>query len=207
MIKSSSDHERDLALYEFHVACPQPTAEQIIEWTERYPQFAEDIRLHAAISRDWDASASTGEPTDLPISDTMVARARSRVLNALFQSETQSIATEVGSSSGFHEMLESRGQKIPDMAKSLGIGRDVIADLFNGWMAEPVGRMLIDAVRGFFGITETAFQSAYRHAFNNPRLQHAKSSGPPIIRRRSYEQIIEGSNMSPERKKYWLGET
>lgn len=207
MMTSPRENERDRALYAFHLACPHPTAAQIIEWTERYPEYAEDIRIHAAISRDWDASDSTGEPTDLPISDTMMARAHSRVLNALFQSESQAATSEVQPSLGFHEMLESRGQKVHEVAKTLGIGRDVLADLFNGWMTEPVGRMLVDAVRGFFGITETAFHHAYKHAFDNPKLQHAKSSAPPIIPRRSYAEIIAGSNMSPERKKYWLGET
>ncbi|MBB3302856.1 hypothetical protein FHT72_006813 [Rhizobium sp. BK077] len=207
MIRSPRENNRDRALYEFHVACPHPTAAQIIEWTERYPEFAEDIRIHAAITLDWDAADSMGEPTDLPISDTMMARARSRVLNALFQSESEAATREAEPSIGFHEMLEQRGQRVHEVARELGIGRDVLADLFNGWMIEPVGRMLIDAVRGFFGISEATFQRAYKHAFDNPTLQHAKSSGPPIIPRRSYAEIIAGSNMAQERKKYWLGET
>jgi len=206
MTKSPRENDRDQVLYEFHVACPHPTAAEIIEWAERYPQFAEDIRMHAAISRDWDVTDSMDEPEDVPISETMMARAHSRVLNALFLSKSQATREEAEQSIGFHEMLESRGQKIPEVARELGIGRDVLADLFNGWMTEPVGRVLVDAVRGFFGITEATFQNAYRHAFDNPKLQHAKSSGPPVIPRRSYEEIIAGSNMPPERKKYWLGE-
>ncbi|WP_426129697.1 hypothetical protein [Pararhizobium sp. PWRC1-1] len=206
MTKSPREHDRDRALYEFHLACPRPTAEQIIEWTERYPQFAEDIRIHAAISLDWNAADSLGRPAEIAISKTMMARAHSRVLNALFLSETQVTAPEVKGAAGFHEILESRGQKVHVVAKELNIGRDVLADLFNGWMTEPVGRVLVDAVRGFLGISEAAFQSAYYHAFNNPKFQHAKSSGPPIIPRRSYEEVIAGSNMSSERKKYWMGE-
>lgn len=207
MIKSLRDKERDQALYEFHVSCPQPTAEQIIEWTERYPKYAEDIRIHAAISRDWGASDSSIDPSDIPISDTMMARAHSRVLNALFHSESQGATSETEPSFGFHEMLATRDQRIPEIAKQLDIGRDVLADLFNGWMVAPVGRVLVDAIRGYFGMSVAAFELAYQYACNHPKLQHAKSVGPPIIPRRSYKEIIAGSSMSPERKKHWMGDT
>lgn len=47
--------DRDEVLYAFHRAYDRPTAEQIVEWVTKYPQFAEDIRTHAAISWDWAA--------------------------------------------------------------------------------------------------------------------------------------------------------
>jgi hypothetical protein len=53
---------RDDALWAFHLACERPTAEQITDWTRRYPQFAEDIRAHAAVARDW-AARRTRRPT------------------------------------------------------------------------------------------------------------------------------------------------
>lgn len=206
MNKQPRETDRDRVLYEFHVVCPSPTAAQIIEWTERYPEFAEDIRIHAAISRDWDAVDSVREPIDHTISDTMMARAQSRVLNALFLNDAQTKPMEAEVAIGFHEMMRTRGKQIHEIAKELGVGRDVLADLFNGWMTAPVGHRLVEAVCGFFGISATAFQRAFQIAFDNPRLDHAKSSGRPTIPQRSYEEIIESSNMPPERKKYWLGE-
>ena len=50
--------ELDEVLFAFHQACEHPTAEQIIAWTGRYPEFAEDIRAHAAILKDWAARRS-----------------------------------------------------------------------------------------------------------------------------------------------------
>ena len=47
--------DRDEVLFAFHQTCTDPTAEQIIEWVERFPQFADDIRAHAAILKDWAA--------------------------------------------------------------------------------------------------------------------------------------------------------
>lgn len=206
MSKTTRENDRDHALLEFHRLCPRPTAGQIIEWTKRYPEFADDIRTHAAISRDWDAADLSNE-ADEDISETMKARAHSRVLNALFLSESPVLITEIETAGGFHEALEARGQRVHEVAKELDIGRDVLADLFNGWMTAPVGRMLTDAVRGFFGMSAAAFELAYQYACDHPKLGHAKASGHPTIPRRSYEEIIAGSNMSPERKKYWLGET
>ncbi|MBY2994496.1 hypothetical protein HF263_23005 [Rhizobium leguminosarum] len=206
MSKTTRENDRDHALFAFHRLSPRPTAEQIIEWTKRYPEFADDIRTHAAISRDWDVADSLNE-ADEEISETMKARAHSRVLNALFLSESPVLTTETETTGGFHEVLEARGQKVHEVAKQLDIGRDVLADLFNGWMTAPVGRVLADAVRGFFGMSAAAFELAYQYACDHPKLGHAKSSGQPTIPRRSYEEIVAGSNMSPERKKYWLGET
>src|SRR4051794_9861937 len=55
---SDCPQDRDAVLFAFHEACPRPTAEQIIDWTSRYPHFAEDIRDHAAVARDWVARAA-----------------------------------------------------------------------------------------------------------------------------------------------------
>ncbi|MGO7274710.1 hypothetical protein ACCT18_05350 [Rhizobium ruizarguesonis] len=206
MSKSPTNNERDRALYQFHVACPRPTADDIIEWTERYPQFAEDIRVHAAISRDWDAADSTGDEADDTISDVMMARARSRVLNALFKSEAKTEVSEPEATVGFHDMLAARGTTTPKAAKELEIGRDVLADLFNGWMIPPVGPRLVTALGFFLGISKREFDRACLYAIQHPTLQHAKSAAPPVIPKRSYEDVIAGSNMSAERKKFWLGE-
>jgi hypothetical protein len=72
---------RNEVLFAFQQACEHPTADQIIEWTRRYPQFADDIRAHAAIARDW--AARNGEPVAEP-DESMLACGYSRVLNALY---------------------------------------------------------------------------------------------------------------------------
>lgn len=61
--------ERDGVLFAFHEACPMPTADQIIEWTERYPTIADDIRAHAAVSRDWvyRGGLTADEPTKIEL--------------------------------------------------------------------------------------------------------------------------------------------
>jgi hypothetical protein len=69
----TADHthlsHRDEVLLQFHEAYPVPTVKQIIEWAERHPQFAEDIRAHAAVSRDWAAKGgmTADEPTKIEL--------------------------------------------------------------------------------------------------------------------------------------------
>ena len=45
--------DRDSVLFAFHQECERPTAEQIIAWTKRFPEFADDIHDHATVAWDW----------------------------------------------------------------------------------------------------------------------------------------------------------
>ena len=144
MSQHNRKEERDEVLFAFHRACERPTAEQIIAWTDRYPQFADDIRSHAAVSRDWAASE------DLPAveaDETMLARAYSNALNALYEAEIEaSSAAPARAAKNFHEMLKERGKEVFQLAGELDIARGVLADLFNGWMLAPVRKRIVDAV-------------------------------------------------------------
>lgn len=204
MSETVNENDRDQVLLQFHARYPRPTAADVIEWVERYPQYAEDIRLHAAISRDWDAADALGEQEPEPISDAMMSRAHSRMLNALYQSESKARAETADATPDFHDMLQADGREIYEIAKDLDVGRDVLHDLFNGWMDPPVGRRLVRAVCAVFRITAMAFDRALAHAISNPRFGQAKSAAAPSVRRRSYEEIVNSSNMKDDRKKYWL---
>lgn len=103
---------RDEVLYAFHLAYERPTAAQITEWTRRYPQFADDLRAHAAVARDWEAR------TDAPAAEpdqTMLSRGHSRVLNALHNAAAaaakQPAAAEPCQS--FQQMMSARGTDVP----------------------------------------------------------------------------------------------
>lgn len=50
-------NRRDEVLFAFHEACDAPSPEDIIAWAEKYPEYADDIRAHGAIRRDWAAQA------------------------------------------------------------------------------------------------------------------------------------------------------
>lgn len=195
---------RDEVLFAFHQACERPTADEIIDWTERFPHFAEDIRAHAAVSRDWAARGS--EAVEEP-NEAMLANAYSRALNALYNAEVEAAsAGAVLPAESFQQMLAERGEDVPSLARALNIARSVLADLFNGGMLAPVGKRLMDAIVGRVTRTRKAFDDALMIALASPRLGHAKSKAPPGIIPRRYEDIIRDSDMPEERKRYWLAE-
>ena len=195
--------ERDKVLLAFHQACERPTAKQIIEWIDRYPQYADDIRAHAVVSRDW--AAQEGLPVAQP-DDIMLARAHSRALNTLYNAEVEASKSTLEVSHDFHELAKACGKEVFQIASDLDISRSVLADLFNGWMKPPIRPRLVDALVTALAISRSGFEQAIQHAVQNPRIGHAKANGFPKVITRGYDEIVRESNMTPERKSYWLEE-
>lgn len=199
---SNPKETRDEVLFAFHQAFDRPTPEQIIEWTRRYPQFADDIRAHAAIARDW--AARKGLPVAVP-DETMLARGHSRVLNALYNAEIAAKAAGEPCES-FQQIMAERGTDVPQLARELDIARSVLADLVNGGVLAPIGKRLVNALTRALSISVAVFDAALQRALHSPRLGHAKADGPPTITPRPYEEVIRSSNMAPQRKEYWLSD-
>lgn len=192
---------RDEVLFAFDQACSRPTAEQIIEWCERFPKFADDIRAFAAISRELAAHAALpAEKAD----DTMLARGFSRVLNLLYEAEKA--ATTSSRAQSFEQAMQARGTDTKQLARSLDIARSVLADLFSGRMLAPAGARLVAAFRGALGMTPEGFAAAHDLALRTGSVVHAKATEAPTATPRPYDAIIRDSGMSDERKQYWLSE-
>ena len=194
--------DRDEVLFAFHEACSRPTAQQIIDWTSRYPQFADDIRAHAAVARDWDArrELAAEEP-----SETELARAYSRAINALYDADTKA-ATSATAPQTFQDILAARGTNARALAQDVGISRGVIADLIGGRMRRPVGRRFLDAVCRALAITHATFSAAIEMALGSPQPVLAKAASAPTINARSYEEVIRDSGMTEDQIRYWLDE-
>jgi hypothetical protein len=195
--------DRDDVLFAFHEACPRPTAEQITDWTGRYPQFADDIRAHAAVARDWDAGLElTAEEPD----DTTLARAYSRALNALYQAD----AAVVPDGEYFQDILAARSMAVPALAREIGgdigLRRSVIADLIGGRMRPPVGRRFLDGFCRVLTITHDRFHAALERALGSPSAVLAKSDAAPTVNARSYEDVVRESGMTDDQIRYWLDE-
>jgi len=194
--------DRDSVLFAFHQECDRPTAEQIIAWIDRYPEFAEDIRAHATVAWDW---AMRNRLPAEEVDQSLARRAYSQTLNAIFDEENNEKSVQVVCQS-FQEMLAAVGKTVPDIAREIVIDRPIVADLINGWMCEPIPVRLADAMIASLATTSASLHSALRMAQQSPYLGHAKSDKTPVITPRSGEQIIRESGMSEERKRYWLGE-
>ena len=203
MTDRSPTPDRDEVLFAFQEACPRPTAQQLIDWTGRYPQFAEDIRAHAAVARDWVArrKLAAEEPDE-----TTLARVYSRALNALYQAD----AARANSEEYFQDILATRNMDVPVLAREIGgavgIRRSVLADLIGGRMRPPVGRRFLDAICRVLLITHDQFYAALERALAAPRPGLAKSDSTPTVNARSYEEVVRDSGMSDDQIRYWLDE-
>ncbi len=206
MTEHSQTPDRDDVLFAFHEACPRPTVEQIIDWTIRYPQFADDIRAHAAVARDW--AAREALPAEEP-GETMLARAYSRALNTLYKADAVTKPAEADAAQSFQDIIAARGMTIPALTREVGgivgIARSVLADLVNGAMRGPVGQRFLDAVCRALAITHDRFYAALEKALAAPQLGHARADAAPTVNARSYEEVIRSSDMTPHQIRYWLG--
>ena len=206
MTASNTNMERDAVLFAFHQECERPTALQIIKWTERYPQFADDIRAHAAVRLD---RAPDADQSDLEPDATMLARGRSRALNAVFNAGREAESDQLGHEASqltWQQMLDTKGITVPQLARQIDIDRMVLAELAAGRMRPPIGCRLVDALTRTLNTTATWLDAAVPRLVAAPRLGHAKADRAPTIYTRSYEEVIRASSMPEERKLYWLGE-
>jgi hypothetical protein len=196
--------ERDEVLFAFHQNCDNPTADQIAEWTERYPQFADDIRAHAAVRAEW---ASEQQESELEPDEAMLARGRSHALNLLHAAQQESTAEQTASELTWPQAVSAAGFDIPRLARCININRMVLAELNAGRMRLPLGRRLVDALTDVMSVTATWLDRAVADLLAAPRrLGHAKADEQPVINTRSYEEIVRASPMSDADKKYWLSE-
>ena len=194
---------RDEVLFAFHRECATPTLDQILDWTQRYPEFAEDIRAHARIMRDWAANESEEEVVE----EMMMSRARSRALNAIYNAQAaEEDKAQAVPETTFDQLLSSAGLDTRQLGRAIDVGRDVLSDLFRGRMAPPIGPRLVKALRDQLKATRAQFDRALAYSQAHPSVGHAKASQQPTIIQCSYEESIRRSTMSPERKSYWLEE-
>ncbi len=204
MTERNRNPVRDKVLIAFHETFSQPTDNDIAEWASRYPQFAEDIREHAAIKREW---ADAPQSDFVEIDGTMLAQGRSRALNILHDIEraTAETAPETKSMT-WPQILFSSNTTIPALARDINIDRMVLAELSAGRMRLPIGKRLMDALVDALKLPCTVVQNALVVlAAAPPQLGHAKADKQITITPRSYEEIIKASTMPSERKHFWLG--
>lgn len=203
MIERNRNPERDDVLFAFHQTCDNPTAEQVSEWTHRYPQYADDIREHAALRAQW---ASDSDGHDAEPDESMLARGRSHALNLLHSARQEAAAQNV-SEKTWAQALSAAGFDIPRLARYINIDRMVLAELNAGRMRLPLGRRLTDALTDVLGMSAAWLERVVSDLLAGPRrLGHAKADEAPTINTRSYTEVIHASSMSETEKRYWLGE-
>jgi hypothetical protein len=204
MTNQNRTDDRDTVLFAFHQACSRPTADQIIEWTDRYPQFAEDIRAHAAVTWDWVAMEGKA-PAEAD--DSLIAETYSRALNIIWHASDAASAKGTAPVRSFQEIMAERGTSVPQVARRIGIKRGIVGDLVSGRMSGPIKNVFVGAFSGALHIARDAFEAAHARALAAPTLGPAKADHAPSIIVRTYEEIIRTSDeLTDEEKRHWLEE-
>ena len=117
MTERCRTEERDEVLFAFHVACEDPTPEFVEEWVRKYPAYETDFRAHAGIlaRRLLEAQEPALEPDE-----TMLARGRSRALNAIYNSEVDGIIHQSGRPASAAQPVDERAssRRLPRLERS-----------------------------------------------------------------------------------------
>jgi hypothetical protein len=200
MTKANQNQERDAVLFAFHKAFERPTATQIIEWTERYPEFADDIRAHAAVAREW---ADDQHAVSAEADESLLAAGYSRALDLMHKARTSTSEAQ----RSFQDVIAARGMTVPQVARAIGIDRGIIADLFSGRMSGPIRNVFVDAAIGVLTMSRDTFARLHQRALSNPTLGYAKATHAPSVVVRPYDDIIRTcDDLTEDEKKKWLEE-
>jgi hypothetical protein len=202
MTNNNVNADRDDVLFAFHQKCTRPTADDISTWVRRYPQFAEDIRIHAGIARDM----ADEEENSMEVPEAVFRRGYSRALSALYSADLENAASESDMYRSFEAVLEARGKTIPTLANEIAIRRSVIADLFGGRVLPPLSQRMTEALQRSLVISAEKVLELLQHALGQPKLGMAKARNITAVIARPFEEVIRTSGMSEEQIRYWLGE-
>lgn len=198
---SKNDIRRDEVLFAFYEACERPTAESIAEWTRRYPEYAADIIAHAEHQLAWLAQP---EHHDREPDEADVVRNWSWTLDAMYKAQNAKQSADAPGET-FSQLLEMQGLTIPSLARKLDIDRLVIGELNAGRMRLPVHDRFLDALVDALGRARQDLQSVLGRTMSAPAIGNAKAEATPVVHQQTYEEVVLGSEMSTEKKDYWLG--
>lgn len=201
MHNKDENADRDDVMFAFHQECPQPTADDISKWARRYPHFAEDIRIQAAVARDM-----AEEKNSMEVPETVFQRGYSRALSALYSADLENAGSESNAYRSFEEALEALGKTIPVLASEIDIRRSIIADLFGGRVSPPLSKRMTGALQRSLAISADKVLNLLQHALDHPRLGMAKATSISAVVARPFEDVIRTSGMPEEQIRYWLDE-
>ena len=199
--------DRDEVLFAFHQECERPSAEQIVAWVNRFPQFAEDIRAHAAVAWDW---ATQTVDSEVEVDETISARAYSQALNIIYSAEHSDTPAKMQvACRTFQQMQTAVGKETYQTCKmQLDVGREVLSPIYSMvGCCHPFAIVSSMVVRSLLGHFQTR-NSTPHWILRWTHLIWATRSpiDTPVVKARPCDDIIRDSNMSPERKRYWLEE-
>ena len=180
------------ALLEFELACPLPTMDDVREWQDKYPAFQREILDHAAEVADDVLSGSPLREAKFDKRDEpFVARALEAAITARGMGRPTTTLADAARASG---------RSTEEIAAAVDLPARIMADVLSGAILGGLPSKLVKRLASFLpemgGLGSMATGAV--------SMGHASAKGAPVRATRTFAQAVEESDMSPDRKAFWL---
>ena len=186
----------------------EPTAANLQEWVERYPQYRRELVDFAAAWAEQLLLPPAPE-MELETEKVLIDRAMSYVLTVAYErdTQTQSLAESGKAVHSLTEEARRAGIKPQQLANALVLDLPLISKLNNRQITE-IPALLISHLGQLLqkpaAVIEAYFAQPPQVAVDAAFLAHGKPASPA---RQTFADAVRASSLSVEEKARWLGET
>ncbi len=208
-MENRSEPTLDDALNTFVEENVRPTAENLQEWVNRYPQFRKDLVEFAAVWAE-QLVLPAAEEIGAEAEKVLVDRAMSHVLNVAYSRDVEAVeqATSDDPVRNLTEDAQRAGMKPAQLAKECGLDLGLLSKLNNRQIqprtipAELIG-MLAEQLNKTVAALKTFFAGRPRATAGKAYLSRGKPAG---MAQQSFADAVRQSSLSDEEKVRWLNE-
>ena len=187
----------------------RPTAENVHEWVNRYPQFRKDLVEFAAC---WSEQSVLPPAKEIgaEAERALVARAMSNVLNLAYSRDVEAQEQAAGDDalSSLTQAAQSAGSTPLQLANECGLDLSLLSKL-NNKQIQPhsippkLMRMLAENLHETIGALKAYFSGPSIAVTGKSFLSQAK---PTAMQQQSFADAVRSSSLSEDEKSRWLNE-
>ena len=208
-MKNSIESTLDDALNSFVLENDRPTAENVQEWVDRYPQFRKDLVEFAAVWAEQLVLPSS-EEIGVEAENVLIDRAMSHVLNVAYNRDVEILeqTTSDDSVQSLTEDAKRVGTKPAQLAKSCGLDLVLLSKLnsrqIQPWTipVELIG-MLAEQLHKTAAALKIFFARPPRATERKAYLSRGK---PTETAQQSFADAVRQSSLPIEERARWLNE-
>ena len=209
MMENKIEPTLDDALNTFVQGNDRPTARNVQEWVDRYPQFRKDLVEFAAVWAE-QLVLPKAEEIGVEAEKVLVDRAMSHVLNVAYSRDVEMLeqTTSDDPVRSLTEDAQRAGTKPAQLAKACGLDLGLLSKLnsrqIQPWTipAELIG-MLVEQLNKSVAALMIFFAGSPRAAAGKAYLSRGKPTGTA---QQSFAEAVRQSSLSDEEKARWLND-
>ena len=186
----------DQVLLDFEISCPTPSVADVERWQAANPDYATEILRSAVLtSKRVLAGVGEGEPTPDPRDEALV----SELLEAHMASRRREVE-----GIPLTEHLARTGTSMDDLEGAMGLRSGVLGAVVSEGLGGPVPERLAREVGKHLGVSPEIAAASLAIVPPGAVWRHAASRSAPPRRLRTFAEAIGATDMSDERKAFWL---